>query len=114
MGITNPSIRRIARRGGVKRISSLVYNEARWILRDFLIETIRDSVTYMEHAKRKTLTALDVIYALKRKNRMIYGFEYGIYQGRFITNELLFKLTDIVFYLIKSLENKTLNYSFII
>lgn len=26
---------------------------------------IRDSVTYTEHAKRKTVTALDVVYALK-------------------------------------------------
>ncbi|CAB4427277.1 unnamed protein product [Rhizophagus irregularis] len=38
-GITKPAIRRLARRGGVKRIS--------------------------EHAKRKTVTSLDVVYALK-------------------------------------------------
>jgi hypothetical protein len=33
---------------------------------------IRDSVTYTEHAKRKTVTSLDVVYALKRagKTRM--------------------------------------------
>ena len=29
MGITKPAIRRLARRGGVKRISSLVYDETR-------------------------------------------------------------------------------------
>merc|ERR1711874_589359 len=27
---------------------------------------IRDAVTYTEHAKRKTVTAMDVVYALKR------------------------------------------------
>ena len=29
-GITKPAIRRLARRGGVKRISGLVYEEVRW------------------------------------------------------------------------------------
>lgn len=64
MGITKPAIRRLARRGGVKRISSLNYDES----------AIRDSVTYTEHAKRKTVTALDVVHALKRQGIALYGF----------------------------------------
>jgi histone H4 len=40
----------------------------------FLEEVIRAAVTYTEHAKRKTVTSLDVIYALKRQGRTIYGF----------------------------------------
>jgi histone H4 len=39
-----------------------------------LSQVIRDSVTYTEHAKRKTVTALDVVYALKRSGRTLYGF----------------------------------------
>lgn len=74
MGITKPAIRRLARRGGVKRISSLVYEETRSVLRSFLENVIRDSVTYTEHAKRKTVTALDVVHALKRQGRTLYGF----------------------------------------
>ena len=74
MGITKPAIRRLARRGGVKRISSLIYEETRNVLRSFLENVIRDSVTYTEHAKRKTVTALDVVYALKRQGRTLYGF----------------------------------------
>lgn len=35
---------------------------------------IRDSVTYTEHARRKTVTAMDVAYALKRQGRTLYGF----------------------------------------
>ena len=31
-------------------------------------------VTYTEHAKRKTVTSLDVVYALKRQGRTLYGF----------------------------------------
>ena len=74
MGVTKPAIRRLARRGGVKRISSLIYDESRTVLKGFLENVIRDSVTYTEHAKRKTVTALDVVHALKRQGRTLYGF----------------------------------------
>ena len=66
LGITKPAIRRLARRGGVKRISQLIYEETRNVLRSFLEDLILDSITYTEHANRKTVTAMDVVYALKR------------------------------------------------
>jgi histone H4 len=68
-GITKPAIRRLARRGGVKRISAMIYEETRGVLKTFLEGVIRDAVTYTEHAKRKTVTSLDVVYALKRQGR---------------------------------------------
>jgi histone H4 len=74
LGITKPAIRRLARRGGVKRISALVYDETRNVLREFLVNVIRDTVTYTEHAKRKTVMALDIVYALKRQGKSLYGF----------------------------------------
>jgi histone H3/H4 len=73
-GITKPAIRRLARRGGVKRISGDIYEEIRGVLRHFLENVIRDSVTYTEHARRKTVTATDVVYALKRQGKTLYGF----------------------------------------
>ncbi|KAK2142374.1 hypothetical protein NP493_4914g00003 [Ridgeia piscesae] len=78
-GITKPAIRRLARRGGVKRISGLIYEETRGVLKVFLENVIRDAVTYTEHAKRKTVTAMDVVYALKRQGRTLYGF--GVYRA---------------------------------
>ena len=72
-GITKPAIRRLARRGGVKRISGLIYEETRGVLKVFLENVIRDAVTYTEHAKRKTVTAMDVVYALKRQGRTLLG-----------------------------------------
>jgi histone H4 len=70
-GITKPAIRRLARRGGVKRI----YEETRGVLKVFLENVVRDAVTYTEHARRKTVTAMDVVYAaLKRQGRTLYGF----------------------------------------
>ena len=52
----------MARRGGVKRIPGLIYEETRGVLKVFLENVVRDVVTYTEHAKRKTVTALDVVY----------------------------------------------------
>ncbi|XP_078733475.1 histone H4-like [Lampetra fluviatilis] len=73
-GITKPANRRLDRRGGVKRISGLIYEETRGVLKVFLENVIRDAVTYTEHAKRKKVTAMDVVYALKRQGRTLYGF----------------------------------------
>merc|ERR1711939_1260659 len=73
-GITKPATRRLARRGGVKRISAMIDEETRGVLKTFLEGVIRDAVTYTEHAKRKTVTSLDVVYALKRQGRTLYGF----------------------------------------
>jgi len=88
----------------VKRISGLCYEESRGILKIFLTNVVRDAVVYCEHAMRKTVTAMDVVYAivppsthahafrttpsaprarhhaldrhaLKRHGRTLYGFE---------------------------------------
>eukprot|EP00670_Eutreptiella_braarudii_P007042 CAMPEP_0174287116 /NCGR_PEP_ID=MMETSP0809-20121228/14479_1 /TAXON_ID=73025 ORGANISM="Eutreptiella gymnastica-like, Strain CCMP1594" /NCGR_SAMPLE_ID=MMETSP0809 /ASSEMBLY_ACC=CAM_ASM_000658 /LENGTH=196 /DNA_ID=CAMNT_0015383491 /DNA_START=22 /DNA_END=613 /DNA_ORIENTATION=+ len=65
-GITKPAIRRLARRGGVKRISGTIYEETRSVLKLFLENLIKDAVTYTEHGRRKTVTALDVVFSLKK------------------------------------------------
>ena len=51
-----------------------VFKETHKVLKVFLENVIRDAVTYTEHAKRKTVTAMDVVYALKRQGRTLYGF----------------------------------------
>ncbi|CAK8539277.1 unnamed protein product [Lathyrus sativus] len=73
-GITKPAIRRLARRGGVKRISGLIYEETRLYLRVFLTKIIHDAVSYTDHARRKTVTAIDVVYTLKRQGKTLYVF----------------------------------------
>lgn len=73
-GISNAEIRRLGRRGGVKRISRMVYPEIRGTLTLFLQDVIRSATTYTEHARRKTVTARDVVYALKSSGKTIYGF----------------------------------------
>ena len=72
--ITNGAIRRLARRGGVKRISYASHENVRDYINDFLERVVRDSLTYAEHGKRLTITAMDVVYALKKNGRVIYGY----------------------------------------
>ena len=73
-GISKDSIRRCARRGGVKRISGLIYDEARRALLHFLQKVIWKAVHYTEHSRRKTVTALDVVYSLKSMGKTVYGY----------------------------------------
>ena len=73
-GITKPAIRRLARRGGVKRISGLMYDDVRGVLKVFMQDIIRDALTYTEHSRRKTVTTMDILHALKRNGRTLYGF----------------------------------------
>jgi histone H4 len=73
-GITKPTIRRLARRGGVKRISSLIYEDMRHVTKDFLQDVLKNALTFTEHDRRKTVTAMDVVRALKLSGRPLYGF----------------------------------------
>ena len=64
-GITKPAIRRLARRGGVKRISGLIYEETRGVLKVFLESVIRDAVTYTEHARSSARAAPSTVSVVK-------------------------------------------------
>ncbi|XP_074863300.1 histone H4-like [Carettochelys insculpta] len=73
-GITKPTICHLAHRGGIKRISGLIFEDTWGVWKVFLGNVIRDAVTYTEHVKQKTMTATDVIYALKCQGHALYGF----------------------------------------
>ena len=73
-GVTKPAIRRLARRGGVKQMNGLIYEEVRSVLKVFLEKIIRDCVTYSEFARRRSIQTVDVVCALRRNNRPVYGF----------------------------------------
>ena len=44
------------------------------MLKVFLENVVRGAVTCTEHVKRKTVNAMDFVYALKRQGRTLYGF----------------------------------------
>ncbi len=72
--VTMGAIRRLARRGGVKRISATSYAGVREFIDEFITKIVRDSNTFAEGARRKTITAIDVVYAVKRSGRQLYGY----------------------------------------
>lgn len=65
-GITKPAIRRLARRGGVKRISGDIYGETRLQLRGFLEKILHDVCVVVENCGRKTVCTTDVRLPLIR------------------------------------------------
>ena len=73
-GISNGAIKRLARKGGIIRASAEIYSEIRKIYGLFLDKLVMDSWSYCECARRKTIKPIDVIYALKRQGRNMYGY----------------------------------------
>ena len=61
-GNTKPANRRLARKGGVKQITSQIYEETQSVINTFMEKVVKDTVTYTECSRRKTVTALDMIY----------------------------------------------------
>ncbi|KAG9671227.1 hypothetical protein KCU99_g5472, partial [Aureobasidium melanogenum] len=74
-GITKGSIRRLARRGGVKRISATIYEEVRFALKDRLKTLLQDICAILECTARKTVTVPDVVFVLNRHGTPLYGFD---------------------------------------
>lgn len=72
-GITKPDFRRLARRAGVQRMSGGIYAEARGVLKDFLEKVNQDAVIYTEHAEDDQVTTKEVLNALQRQGRTVYG-----------------------------------------
>ncbi|CBZ26745.1 histone H4 [Leishmania mexicana MHOM/GT/2001/U1103] len=76
-GITRGRVRRIARRGGVKRISAEIYEGVRRVLKAYVEDIVRCSTAYAENARKKTVTAADVVNALRKKGHILYGYASG-------------------------------------
>ncbi|GAB7325851.1 hypothetical protein MBLNU13_g09921t2 [Cladosporium sp. NU13] len=76
-GISKADIRRLARRGGVKRISATIYEEVRAELKHFLKKIMDDIAAIVEMCRRKTICTTDVVWALNRQGHTLYGFGSG-------------------------------------
>lgn len=74
-GVTKGDIRRLARRGGVKRIAGTVYTDIRAALKERLKNIMKDVIAVVEYGGRKTITVTDIVFVLNRQGRPIYGFE---------------------------------------
>ena len=68
------AMRRLARRGGVKRVAALVQPVLQTALATFVKKLVTDALTYADHGRRTTVTATDVIYALRQRKMHLYGY----------------------------------------
>ncbi|KAJ7137517.1 hypothetical protein C8R43DRAFT_607901 [Mycena crocata] len=69
-----PTFKRLARRGGVKRIGGRIYEESRGCLSIYLRSLVGQTILYTMHNDRTTVTAGDVAHALQHAGTQIYGF----------------------------------------
>ena len=74
--ISKAAICRMARCGGVMQISGNIYEKVWGILKAFLEEVVKDVIIYCQYSECKTVTMMDIIYALKRHGRHLYGFTH--------------------------------------
>ncbi|KAG9194620.1 hypothetical protein G6011_04655 [Alternaria panax] len=81
-GITQGDVRRLARRGGVKRISRSVYDDVRQALMERLQRILKDISAILDSSGRKTVSVTDVVFTLRRLGNPIYGFEPAFLNAR--------------------------------
>ena len=95
-GVTKGAIQRLAHVAGVKRISGLVYEEIRGVLKVYLENVLKNAILYTEHSRRRTVSVEDVEAALNRHEpsggvirgkpkakpcpKHGYGFSFGVGQ----------------------------------
>ena len=73
-GIAKAAFCRMVRRGGMERRSGNVFEESRGVLKIFLKHVIKNAIINTTYCNRKTVMAMDVVYALKCHGRTLYGF----------------------------------------
>jgi len=74
-GFNMPAIKRMARRGGAKRISKNVLEESNLEIRKLLTAVVENVMVYMVDAKRKTILPEDVMDAAQRHYKSVIGFK---------------------------------------
>ena len=71
--VSNGGIRRLARRGGGKRVAKASYEEVRKALSQFVELVMKNAATVLELKKTKTVSTADVLYALKTTGHALYA-----------------------------------------
>lgn len=75
-GISKDAIKRLAHRAGAKRVSGLVYEETRGVMKVALENVIRDTITFTQHANMRTVQGIHVRQALELRGIDIPIGEY--------------------------------------
>lgn len=70
--LSSGAVRRLARRGGVMRMSAGIRDVVSSILKQFIKTVVGRAAQYTEYANRKTVTLNDVLYSLKHTGEPLY------------------------------------------
>lgn len=62
-----PVVRRLARKGGVKRLGEGTCNAMKTLADDYVNKLVQDIVSFTEFSSRKTITSADVLQAIKNQ-----------------------------------------------
>mmetsp|Transcript_14110 Transcript_14110/g.34396 ORF Transcript_14110/g.34396 Transcript_14110/m.34396 type:complete len:96 (-) Transcript_14110:9-296(-) len=71
--ISKNSIKRLARKSGIKRLSKSSYIDVNTYLYELLTHLIKDILIFCMYDKRKIINATDVIFSIKRNGSIYYG-----------------------------------------
>ena len=74
--ISNGGIKRLARRAGVKRMSADSFGPIRDAFDRFVDRLVTNSYNYAECRSARTITPQDVVYALQKQGRNLYGYVF--------------------------------------
>lgn len=73
-GLTKPATRRLARRGGCRRLARNVYPVAKMTTRAYVAKILSKAAALTGYANRKTITKADIVHAVKNQGVTLYGF----------------------------------------
>ena len=73
-GLTTTAAKKLARRGGVKRMQATVKPKMQEVLVKFVTDVLRDTVALVESRRGTIVNPLDIVYALKKQAITYYGF----------------------------------------
>ena len=77
-GLSKPSMRRLARRGGVKRMLESTHEAMAGALSTYLREVLGSAVSLVKLSDRKTVMHRDVVEALRVQNRTLYSAQDAV------------------------------------
>lgn len=79
-GITDNAIARLAKIAGVKRISGIVYEEIRGVIKSELDKIAYEIAIIKEYSDKKTITSEDLRFYLEKHGERFYGTGIDDYQ----------------------------------
>ena len=74
-GITRGDIKRLARAGGVKRISGDCFDVIRDTIEGYVDDIMFKALVHVEYQKKKTVSASDVVRAMQESGTTAYGID---------------------------------------